>query len=587
MHIQVVFVTVNRRGLQQRDQQRVSGPSISIGRGTQCQIHLPDPRVALEHARITVSESEATLEAKAGRVLINGYEVAGAKLAVGDRIEVGPYLLEVEAPPPGRPLALSVTLVEPLAAATDRRFVLQPPRLSVRRLSYITFIGTLLLCLLVPVAPELLGYSDAPRAAGASDGNEYVVRTVAAKFVQAWNPGPVSQSHQPFGSGCLACHTFPFVQVRDVACIACHKTIREHVPAAELTGAQGRKFRDTRCAECHRDHKGIAMTPRAQEQCAACHRDVRGVRANATSEKATDFRTEHPEFRVTLIDADRPDSIQRVRLGTPAAPELIERSNLKFNHALHLDPGGVRDPDGKRDPAGALTAQGFRTVLRCDDCHKPTEGGALMAPVVMELHCQRCHSLAFEPKVTKRQVPHGDEAAVATMLREFYARLVLGDVPPDVTTPRDLPRMRPGAVLTYDDRQQALKIADAKARLVLRELFETRDVCSTCHKVSRKSSDVGWEVAPVRVADVWMPQALFTHAKHATEPCSKCHDVSRSRDAKDIAMPGIDVCRECHVGVRMVAGKVTSDCATCHKFHAGRDYWHGVLQAQMLPRGKK
>jgi hypothetical protein len=39
--------------------------------------------------------------------------------------------------------------------------------------------------------------------------------------------------------------------------------------------------------------------------------------------------------------------------------------------------------------------------------------------------------------------------------------------------------------------------------------------------------------------------------------------------------------------VRTVAGKVTSDCATCHKFHAGRDYWHGVLQAQMLPRGKK
>jgi predicted CXXCH cytochrome family protein len=91
----------------------------------------------------------------------------------------------------------------------------------------------------------------------------------------------------------------------------------------------------------------------------------------------------------------------------------------------------------------------------------------------------------------------------------------------------------------------------------------------------------------VRVADVWMPQALFTHAKHAAEPCSKCHDVLQSRDAKDIAMPGIAVCRECHVGVRTVAGKVTSDCATCHKFHAGRDYWHGVLQAQMLPRGKK
>ena len=53
------------------------------------------------------------------------------------------------------------------------------------------------------------------------------------------------------------------------------------------------------------------------------------------------------------------------------------------------------------------------------------------------------------------------------------------------------------------------------------------------------------------------------------------------------SMPDIATCRECHVGARAVAGKVTSDCATCHRFHAGRDYWHDVLQAQMQPRGKK
>ena len=84
-----------------------------------------------------------------------------------------------------------------------------------------------------------------------------------------------------------------------------------------------------------------------------------------------------------------------------------------------------------------------------------------------------------------------------------------------------------------------------------------------------------------------MPQALFTHAKHATEKCTKCHDVSKSKDSKDVAMPDIATCRECHVGARAVVGKVTSDCATCHKFHQGSDYWHGPLQAQMLPRARK
>ena len=46
-------------------------------------------------------------------------------------------------------------------------------------------------------------------------------------------------------------------------------------------------------------------------------------------------------------------------------------------------------------------------------------------------------------------------------------------------------------------------------------------------------------------------------------------------------MPDLASCRECHVGARSVVGKVTSDCATCHKFHEGKDFWHGALQAQM------
>jgi hypothetical protein len=32
-------------------------------------------------------------------------------------------------------------------------------------------------------------------------------------------------------------------------------------------------------------------------------------------------------------------------------------------------------------------------------------------------------------------------------------------------------------------------------------------------------------------------------------------------------MPAIETCRECHVGAQPVAGKVTSDCATCHGYH--------------------
>ena len=68
------------------------------------------------------------------------------------------------------------------------------------------------------------------------------------------------------------------------------------------------------------------------------------------------------------------------------------------------------------------------------------------------------------------------------------------DVPPDVNPPKDLPRMRPGAVLSYAERQQALRIADQKANLVLREMFDTRQVCSTCHEVKHEVARYQFEI---------------------------------------------------------------------------------------------
>ncbi len=112
-------------------------------------------------------------------------------------------------------------------------------------------------------------------------------------------------------------------------------------------------------------------------------------------------------------------------------------------------------------------------------------------------------------------------------------------------------------------------------------------VCSICYYVMRKFGSVGWEVVSVRMVCVWMPQALFTYAKHFMQSCTICYDVMQSKDAKDIVMFDIVKCCECYVGARAVVGRVISDCAVCYKFHAGRDYWHGALQVQMLSRGAK
>lgn len=591
MEIQVTFVNVDQRGQAQREQRRVTGSVLIVGRGTQCQIHLPDPRVALSSARITVTDEGAIIEADPGRIQVNGHAAQNVKLAVGDKVEIEPYHLQVEAAPEGVPLALSVTLVNPIkkdgGAGLDR-VALKNAGVSKRCLSYIAFLGVLLLTLLVPIAADLLDSFNAPSTGQLDKGAvSEVMQAVSAKFTQSWNPGFLSQSHQPFAADCRACHRIPFKHVRDRECVTCHKRIKEHVPSVRLTGLKGEAFREIRCAECHLDHKGNQMVPRAQEQCAECHAEIEKVAKDTHSEKATDFRTEHPQFRLSLLDADKPKLIRLVRQGKNNASQMVEHSNLKFNHKLHIDPEGVRDPEGKRDPSGMRDAQGRRTILKCSNCHEPEEDGRLMKPILMKRHCQQCHSLAFEPQATKRQVLHGSEAAVSTMLREFYSRLVLGDVPTDVNPPPDLHRRRPGEILTYQDRQASLRIAQQKARTVFDDLFEKRKVCSTCHYVKRAANEAGWDVAPVRIARVWMPQAMFSHAKHATEKCVSCHDVTSSKESKDIAMPNIGKCRECHVGAKSVSGKVTSDCATCHKFHAGRDFWHKEMQFQMLLDGSK
>lgn len=571
MEILITHIATNQRGQTQRDQRRIAGPVLAIGRGTDCQISLPDPRVAIAHASITVSaEGSASIKADAGAIEINDQPLSAAQLKVGDRIEIGPYSFQVEAPPAGIPLALAITLTNPLAAVQGNAPRKSPH--SKRRLSYLLFFGVLLICLLVPIASDLLS-----AAGGASRPGFDQVQASSERLSRLWNPGAVSPGHQVFGNDCRACHQLPFVQVRDTACLECHRTIKEHYRKAQLTGSQGATVQETRCAECHRDHKNTQMAQPSQQQCADCHRDIKGMASASETGNVTDFRHDHPPFRLSLVNADQPEAKpQRVRQGSAAAATLVEHSNLKFNHKRHLDPAGVRDPEGNIGVSLDADGKPKRNILHCADCHQAEQGGKLMAPISMEQHCQRCHSLAFEPKLTQRQVPHGSTAAMTTMLSEFYARLALGDVPPDVNTAAlDMPRMRPGAVLGYEDRQRVLQIAERKAQLALRELFETRQVCSTCHNVAPTAS-AGWQVRAVHLARVWMPQAQFSHEKHLTQPCTTCHEVSQSTKAEHIALPDIKKCHECHVGVQPVAGKVTSDCASCHKFHFGRDRWHGA-----------
>ncbi len=552
MKILLATITRNRKGQALRAERTLESPSPAVGRGAQCAIHLPDPRVALEHATVYMEENARRITGVGGAVLVVDGRLEGELvLAPRSRFEIGPYLFTVEIPPDGYDLALMYELVRPLPDGpselkSNSRFTLAAEGVSKRAVAWGLFgvIGVLFLLLPVinAVTPPL-------RAA-----------TAKLKLTPdlAWNPGPLSPGHTALTQDCGACHQIPFLRVRDRACNACHESTPNHVRDLKL---QEKLFGATRCAECHADHQGAEAPLRTDAAlCAGCHVDIRKFDAASPLRNAADFALSHPDFKLTLWRG--PDARDIVRVLQTDKANLVERSNLKYPHDAHLK-ANIQGPKGK-------------VTLGCGNCHVPDASGKAFEPITMKNHCVGCHTLEFEPAVTSRQVPHGlVEDALLTM-QEFYANIVLSNVAVDRAESGAIRQGIPkpsAAVVTDEQRQRALEFARKKAEVVGADLFEKR-VCIVCHDVRRSGEPQGtsgmmWTVPPVHIAQTWMPFARFDHAKHRTAECKDCHDVGRSKVASDVNLPDLASCRVCHSGSEPSANKVVSTCISCHAYHPG------------------
>ena len=537
----------------------VSGQILRVGRNASCEIHLPDPRIALEQGMIMTRGGDLlyvegeSLPATATRSTTRK-KTRTKRLHLGKPIDVGPYSLESVAPPVGYDAAVRVELERPpelgsdLASRTSQR-TLASLAISKRWAAWAVAIAVIVAFLAIPAGRVLdLPWKDATETAPVGD-----------KF---WNPGPVMLAHQPIEQKCAACHEVAFEHVRDGACLECHKSIGHHVgpelkPAALFEGA--------RCTGCHKEHKGVKTTHRDDDAfCVSCHRDVKARASGAHAANVSDFAKDHPAFRLTVPVEG---GAKRVRQG--GAP-IVEQSNLVFPHATHLDPRGVRSP-----------LQG-RMKLECKSCHQPDASKRTFEPIRMAKHCQECHALQFEPAVTTREVPHGKPADAITVIEEFYANLALKAVPDSFQKAFGVPGeglLRRVGEPGPEERRAALALASRKSAQVAKELFEVR-VCKTCHlgmapsgTGSNTSNAPDYRVAPIRANARWMPSAQFDHKSHAQSKCSDCHDVSASKRSSDVAMPTIKACRECHGGSKPVERKITSNCLLCHGFHDARFAW--------------
>ena len=537
------FISRNPAGGIEHTDRIVDAPVITIGRATDQLLHLKDMRARLEHARLEQqSDGMHIMTSALSGVTVNGRSQRDARLAVGDVIEVGSNILRVIDAPADVDFAISFELSED---ASSDHFVTDwsAPTSGVagwskRSLSWAVVAVVLLFALLLPGLSLLQPLTS-------------VTRSTALPDDSFWLAGPVHSAHSSTAAECEACHVRPFQRVPDAACIECH-TVERHVAEAgtPVLGA-------VRCASCHLEHnEPPELVNRHQGLCADCHEELPG---DVELEAAGDFLDAHPAFKVSLLlpsgaaDTEIEWQTEHLLLSDAAG---ADRSNLLFDHAVHLDEDGIVTPDGRRS-------------IECAECHVPEPGGASIQPISMDEHCSDCHTLSFDPDDPMRSVPHGDPETVLQSLIEYYSARLLG-ADPDAAEQRV---RRPGRALSRADRDRAAAEARVKALAVAEDLFERR-ACANCHNVTRSdaNADAPWQVAPVKLTERFFVHANFDHAAHDTEvtSCDSCHAAADSTSAHDVLIPDIDNCRDCHgsgFARRNDSAQMPSTCIMCHSFH--------------------
>jgi hypothetical protein len=382
-----------------------------------------------------------------------------------------------------------------------------------------------------------------------------------------YNPGAISLHHARFADDCQKCHEAPKKLLAgatiklsnagiDERCEKCHAGFSFH--QANVAHARA-------CTTCHQEHQGSGpMAMPHNSQCARCHGDAPEMTASAEKGRAlpaeafakasfgwktfntprpadgltatiTSFENDHPEFRLL-------------------ADKLRDADTLKFNHRRHLVmTNDIPLVNGKQ--------------LDCTSCHQPGPRGAFFQRVTFDQHCRACHSLQFDEHNPELTLPHGRAEHVRAFLRSLpvqYADLASkhgaathAEVQSFVAT--NMVRLRDQFIDGTNLERQVFfttfrKGPDGPAKF---------DGCAGCHEVRMSANDVPAITKP-EMPERWMPRAHFTHAKHATMECVKCHNATASADTADIIMPAKVSCAECH----SAKGKVSSDCSACHSYHA-------------------
>jgi predicted CXXCH cytochrome family protein len=527
--------------------------TMTIGSAPDQHLQIPHADVDPCHATLSLGRGRRLLLTATGTkgVMVNGRRKTRVFLRPGATLQFGDTTVKVRTSSEGYTCEILVN--EPYAADENVPLAVshagsQGTRFTISFWSWTLTLGVAAIFLLIPMGTFV-----------AQPVRKLLRATPFVPSDALWSSGPLHAAHRFIGNDCTACHVNPFERVRNGECEKCHADVQHHVDVHTTDVAL---FEGERCAGCHFEHKQPAtLVLRDQRLCTDCHARLDKLKSNALAENASNFGSDHPEFRVAVLTQNEtmaPGQWQPQWLDSRNPATFRENSHLKFSHAQHLDPKGIHSPAGER-------------ILQCEDCHRPNSSGRQMMPIRMEIQCSGCHMLHFDEHDPASGVPHGDLQKMFRTLRDHFSRQYLESVGASSRTSSQELR-RPGQEtrqMSLDEQRRARDWADTQSLKVARELLERR-VCVDCHEVTRVLGASGfdqWQVSPVRLTTNWMPRARFNHAIHITEPCTSCHDTApQSKRSSDILMPRIEKCRTCH-GDASDSSKLSSDCVMCHRFH--------------------
>ena len=533
---------------------------LTIGRAAENDIHLPDLAVEQRHVRVVPAAGGKLRLQSAGTL---GFTVDGRSTddvvvdpAEGAELELGSYRLQFGSED-GVP-AVTIRQFETSEAGKGEAlggFSLAHVLPGKRPLAWAGLLAILIAFLAVPV------WSHINRARAAPDYD----RSGAVMMDASWRTGALSAKHHGLEDNCEACHTEPFVAVRDATCLSCHKDIADHAAQPRQSGARGPlgRFEQAQwdvahafnkpgpgaCTDCHTEHEGAGrMEPTREKFCADCHGSLDARLTDTALGNASDFGKAHPQFQALLTTERGQAQPQRISLA--ARPR--QWNGLTFPHDLHLDArGGVTQMArrlGRRN--------GYGDTLECNDCHRPTADGVRFLPVDMENDCESCHSLVIDQVGgVYRKVRHGD----ARQARAELMALGRASRPPIISG-----RGRPGQY-----GSGGLYRADfggpATGAALLARAMAKQGLCGECHTPAGGAGSL--EVMPVTQPSRYFIHGWFDHEEHKQEQCTTCHAADKSDAASDLLLPGIAQCRDCHQGESARTAEVPSGSAMFHSYH--------------------